>query len=232
MNIIITGSKSDLSLSMGAHLKQRGHQIQYTSHSQTDDPDVLPFNLETPQTAELNLDKFLGGNEVHGLILNAATATYRLSSIETIDWNELDTFIRANIQGNIWLIRKVLPHFAQQKFGRIIFMSSMNVQAPVKGYSGYALSKSAIETLMKYIAHEFGEMNITANSLRLGVFHTSRNDKYVRRSTIRDKMLSAINLKRLGKPEDLNLAIESMLDKNCYMNGATVEISGGISIPS
>lgn len=229
MKVLITGASSDISVSLKSHLETKGHTVSLTSHKAQG--NQIPFDLANPQAHEKELDNLLAQG-LDALILNAATPTYRLASVTDIDWQEMSQFLNANIQGNIWLLQKVLPVFAKQKFGRIVFVSSMNTQHAITGYSAYAAAKSALETVMKYVAHEYGENNITANSLRLGIIHTQRNDKFVRRSSIREKMESSVTMKRLGKPEDLHLAIESLIDKNCYIQGTSIEVSGGFSFPA
>ncbi len=239
MNVLITGSSSDISTSIQSHLESKGDQVYFTTHQINLDPaqlnkqtNKIPFDLSKPSAHESELDNLLSAlnpSSLQGLILNAATPTYRLAPLDQINWQELDTFLQANIQGNLWLLRKILPIFVKKKFGRIIFMSSMSNQRPVAGYAGYALAKSALETTMKYIAHEFGHHNITANTLRLGIFKTARTDKFIRRSSLREKMEASVSLKRLGSPADLHPAIDMLLDKNCYAQGSVIDISGGIA---
>jgi 3-oxoacyl-[acyl-carrier protein] reductase len=231
MNILITGATSDISQSFKLHLQSQGHQVFLTSHSPKNDSKIIPFNLENPDQYKTELDRFLDSQKIDGLVLNAATPTYHLKPLHELSWLELTNFLNANIQGNLWLIQQLLPHFISQEFGRIVFISSMNNLHPINGYSGYAMAKSALETCMKYIAHEYGQYNIVANTLKLGVIRTQRNEKFIRRSSIREKMEASILLKRIGTPQDLNLALDTLLDKNCYIQGSTIEVSGGISYP-
>jgi 3-oxoacyl-[acyl-carrier protein] reductase len=229
MKVLLTGAKSDISKSLKSYLTSKDHEVITTSHNL--EPDSIPFDLMNPENSLAEIESQIKmGLDV--LILNAATPTYRLASFDKIEWNELNLFLNSNIQGNIWLLQKILPHFLKQKFGRIVFISSQTTQTPLRGYSIYSAAKSALETTMKYIATEYGEFNITANTLRLGIIETERNKKFTRRSSIHEKMIQPISLKRLGKPADLHLSIDALIDKNCYIQGATIDISGGISTPS
>lgn len=230
MKVLITGASSEISISFKKHLLSRGHEVIFTSHSQSGE-DVIEFDLANPLDGLKNLELALEAG-VDAVILNAATPTYRLADLANIEPNELDGFLKSNIQGNIFLLQKVLPVFKKQKFGRVIFISSMTTKKHLSGYSIYAAAKAALENLMQYVAMEYGAYGITANTLRLGVFHTQRTDKFIRRSSIREKMEASISLGRIGKPEDLNLIIDSLLDKNSYLQGTTIEVSGGLSTPT
>lgn len=230
MKVLITGASSEISISLKDHLKSKGHEVVCTSRSASGE-DTIRYDLSNPQESVSSLEIFLEKG-VDALILNAASPTYRLSELTEIDPDEMDVFLKSNIQGNIFLLQKVLPYFVKQKFGRVIFISSMSTKIPLKGYSVYSAAKAAIENLIQYVALEYGASNVTANTLRLGIIHTQRNDKFIRRSSLREKMESSISLGRIGKPEDLHLIVDSLLDKNSYIQGATIEVSGGLSTPS
>ena len=228
MRILITGASSLISISIRNHLIKSGHEVHLTSSQK--DPSNLHFDLLHPQNSEVQLDQFLAGG-LDAIILSAASPTYKLAKVESIPCTDATEFLNANVLGNYWLIQKVLPVFKQQNFGRIIFLSSMCTEHPLKGYSVYAMAKSAIETLMRYVAHEYGKHNITANTIRLGVFHTNRNDKYLSNPTIRKKIEETVSLKRIGDPKDINPAIDMLISKDCYVQGTEISIAGGPSLP-
>ncbi|MFN7454142.1 MAG: SDR family NAD(P)-dependent oxidoreductase [Pseudobdellovibrionaceae bacterium] len=229
MRVLITGAQSDISQALKTHFQYKEHEVFMTTSQSAQPPEIFHFDLSRPELSP-DLEKFIKQG-VDALVLNAATPTYRIGSLEKIDFTELDQFIRANIQGNLFLLQKILPIMRVRNFGRIIFVSSQTAVFPVTGYSVYGASKSAMETVMKYVASEYGEHNITANSLLLGVIHTKRNDKYIRRSSIKERMLGSIALKRLGRPEDLFHVMDALLDKNSYIQGTVIDVAGGMSAP-
>ena len=228
MKILITGASSLISISIRDHLIKSGHQVHLTSSLK--DPIHLHFDLKNPQNSESQLDKFLEDG-LDAIILCAASPTYKLARVESISSSDASEFINTNILGNYWLVQKVLPIFKKNNFGRMIFLSSMCTEHPLKGYSVYAMAKSAIETLMRYVAHEYGKNNITANTIRLGVFHTNRNDKYLSNPTIRKKIEETVSLKRIGNPNDINPTIDMLISKDCYVQGTEINIAGGLSLP-
>jgi NAD(P)-dependent dehydrogenase (short-subunit alcohol dehydrogenase family) len=228
MRVLITGSSSLISISIRDHLIKSGHEVHLTSGQK--DSDHIQFDLKDPESSEAGLDQFLIKG-LDAIILCAASPTYKLARVEGINVRAAEDFLKANILGNYWLIQKVLPVFKQQNFGRIIFLSSMCTEHPLKGYSVYAMAKSAIETLMKYVAHEYGKYNITANTIRLGVFHTNRNDKYLSNPAIRKKIEESVSLNRIGNPADINPAIDMLISKDSYIQGTEINIAGGPSMP-
>ncbi len=228
MRILITGASSKITTSIKDHLVKAGHSVHLTTSQK--DPAHLHFDLLDPKKSEAELDAFLAGG-LDAIILSAASPTYRLAKVESISGDDASSFLNANVLGNYWLIQKVLPVFKAQNFGRIVFLSSMLTEHPMKGYSVYAMAKSAIESLMRYVAHEYGKHNITANTIRLGVFHTNRNDKYLSSPAIRKKIEEGVSLNRVGSPSDINPAIDMLIAKDCYVQGTEINIAGGPSMP-
>lgn len=227
MKILITGASSVITQSIRDHLVKSGHEVFLTSSQK--DPAHLSFDLKNPAASTAALDKFLA-NGIDAVILSAASPTYRLAKVESISMEDASDFMNANVMGNFWLMQKVLPVFKAQNFGRIIFLSSMLTEHPVKGYSIYSMAKAAVESLMNYIALEYGKHNITANTIRLGVFHTNRNDKYIKNPEQKKKIEESVSLNRVGNPADINPAIDMLIAKDCYVQGSEINISGGTFI--
>lgn len=228
MKLLITGANSMVTKSIKEHLETHGHNVFLTSSDISS--EHIKFDLCNPAMYEDQLDNLLKEG-LDAVILCAATPTYKLLKTEAIPWEDAEKFVNANIMGNFWLIRKVLPIFKKQNFGRMIFISSMTTTYPVKGYSVYSIAKAGIEALMKYVAHEYGGSNIIANTIRLGVFHTKRNDKYLSDEKVKKKIESSVALSRLGNLNDLNPVIDMLIHPNCYVQGTVIEVSGGTSNP-
>jgi len=229
VRVLITGAQSDITQALKSHFQYKEHEVFMTTSQATQPPEVFHYDLHQPALTP-DFESFLLKG-VDAVVLNAATPTYRLGTLEKIDFSELDQFLKANIQGNLFLLQKILPVMKARNFGRIVFISSQTAVLPVTGYSVYGASKAAMETVMKYVAAECGASNITANSLRLGVIHTKRNDKFIRRSSIKERMLSSIALKRLGKPEDLFHVMDALIDQNTYIQGTVIDVAGGMAAP-
>ena len=229
MRVLITGAQSDITQALKTHFQYKEHDVFLTTSQTAEPPNVFHFDLSQPALSP-EFESFLRKG-VDVVVLNAATPTYRLGTLEKLDFSELDQFLKANIQGNLFLLQKILPVMKAQNFGRLVFISSQTAVLPVTGYSVYGASKSAMETVMKYIAAEYGDSNITANSLRLGVIHTKRNDKFIRRSSIKERMLSSIALKRLGRPQDLFHVMDALIDQDSYIQGTVIDVAGGMTAP-
>jgi NAD(P)-dependent dehydrogenase (short-subunit alcohol dehydrogenase family) len=236
MRILITGGKSQIGQCIASARHGLGDKVILTSSHEehlknfSDDYQKLSFDLFSPQKSTQDLDKILSEG-LDALVLNAATESPRIGPLDQVSWDELTEFLSANINGNMWLLRKVLPTFKEQKFGRIVFVSSLTSDLVFPGYAVYASAKAAMECFVKYVAVEFGAFNINANTIRLGIIKTERNKAFWRRDSLRKKMEDRTSLKRLGEPHEIVSSVNILLETNCYLQGTTIDISGGLHIP-
>ena len=64
--------------------------------------------------------------------------------IDEVDWDEWSRAIDINLKGTVLQCRAVLPHFKQQKYGKIIILSGGGATKPMPNLSAYAASKAAV----------------------------------------------------------------------------------------
>jgi NAD(P)-dependent dehydrogenase (short-subunit alcohol dehydrogenase family) len=133
--------------------------------------------------------------------------------------------IEVNLIGSFNLIRSILPYMRQQKFGRIINLSSIVAQIGVHGTSAYAASKSGLWGMTRSLVKENAALGITLNNLNLGYFNAGMIDSVPK--DYLNQMIENIPMKRLGKPSEIYQVTKMLMDVS-YINGANIDINGGI----
>lgn len=133
--------------------------------------------------------------------------------------------LQVNITGTIELVCRALKYMREANYGRIILASSIVVKNPVAGTGIYAASKATYENLVKTIALENAEKDITANALRLGyinagLFHTIPEH-------LRQEIVKKIPAGGPGGIECVAKTVEFILEAN-YLNGSVIELAGGL----
>lgn len=141
-------------------------------------------------------------------------------------WAEvLDT----NMNGPIWLAKKVIPSMLEGGWGRIINFTGMNAQRGFPGASAVAVSKHALWGLTKTLAMEFGQKGITANIISPGTFppddeNISNNQKF-------QELLKSNPSGRLGYPSDIGGIVAFLCsDNGGFINGQMLQINGGATV--
>src|SRR4051812_42671836 len=103
------------------------------------------------------------------LINNAAIfATLQKRPFWEIPFDEWQRVMHVNVTGVFLSVCAVLPVMRQQKWGRIINISSDSVPKGVPNYLHYVSSKSAIIGMTNAMARELGPHGITVNCIRPG----------------------------------------------------------------
>jgi SDR family mycofactocin-dependent oxidoreductase len=146
-------------------------------------------NLPALKAAVERANKEFGKVDI--VVANAAIQIYGPMA-ETTDenWNDV---INVNLTGTANTVRAVLPHMIPRKYGRIILISSGQGRHGFKNGAAYSASKWGIIGLMKSVALEVGEHQITVNTVEPGLVDTpmTRNPGRWKEA-----------LKEAGKPAD------------------------------
>lgn len=167
-------------------------------------------------------------NDLDCIVLNAATRNKRLLPFHEKSEKSILEDLQDNILANTFLLKEILPIFMNKKFGRIVMVSSISVDNGTSCYSTYCMYKGALEQLILNISVDYAEFNILSNILRLGLFKTSRTRMFWKRQEYIDEMSKIIPTGKLGEPSQINEILNSLLQKDQYINGSKIDVSGGM----
>jgi 3-hydroxybutyrate dehydrogenase len=90
-------------------------------------------------------------------------------SLSDFEW---DNTIRWNLYSTFWATRRSLPSMIDQKWGRIINLSSVEGKHGKQVISPYVAAKHAINGFTKSVAKEVGTQGVTVNSICPGLVIT------------------------------------------------------------
>jgi 3-oxoacyl-[acyl-carrier protein] reductase len=139
-------------------------------------------------------------------------------------WSEvLDT----NLTGSFQTIQAFLPGMVRARWGRIVNISSVVGQAGNPGQANYVASKAGLIGLTKALAQEVASRNITVNAVAPGFIQTSMTESLDEK--IRERLLAAIPLKRMGTPDEIAHAVRFLAsDQAGYITGQVLGVNGGM----
>lgn len=135
-----------------------------------------------------------------------------------------DTVFNVNVRGALHVLTEASRHLREG--GRIVNISSTQVQAPIAGAGLYAASKAALELLGQASAKELGPRGITVNALRVGptvpgMFSKAPPERQA-------AMAAASPFKRLGQPRDVADVVAFLTsDAGRWITGQTIAVDGG-----
>lgn len=135
--------------------------------------------------------------------------------------------INANLNSIFNVTRNVVPNMLENKYGRIVNISSVNAQKGQFGQTNYTTTKAGIHGFTKSLAYEVAKKGITVNTISPGYVKTAMMDKIA--PDILDKIIQQIPLNRLALPMEIaNMVSFLALESSAYITGANFSINGGL----
>jgi len=149
--------------------------------------------------------------------------------LQKMTLEQFDKVIDVNLRGVFHCAQAVTDTMVAQGSGVILNASSVVGIYGNFGQTNYAATKFGVIGFTKTWSRELGPKGVRVNAVAPGFVETPIL------STIPDKVLDEMRahvpLKRLGKPEEIaNVYAFLASDEASYVNGAVLEVSGGMTV--
>jgi pteridine reductase len=162
----------------------------------------------------------LGGLDV---LVHSAANFYRAPLSET-DEDLWDDAMNVNARSGLLLAREAAPMLRERR-GRIVLVSDALATAPVRGYVAHAVSKAAVEGLVRALAIELAP-EVSVNGVAPGTVLVPVGTP----EDVAARWASEIPLQRLGAPEDVAEAVLFLSSGSGFITGQIVRVDGGTSL--
>lgn len=165
------------------------------------------------------------------IVVNNAGITGFKPFLELTD-EEWDRMLAVNLKSAFIVTQIVLPDMIAAGWGRIVNISSSSAQSGAATMAHYSSSKGGMIALTRTLAQEFGEYNITANTIPPRFVHNTAMSNYsFERPEMKEKfqaMIDAGPIRRHGEPEDIAGAAAWLVsDEAGYVTGQVIGVNGG-----
>jgi 3-oxoacyl-[acyl-carrier protein] reductase len=122
-------------------------------------------------------------------------------------------------------IRSAAPAMKQQRWGRIILISSSSAREPMAGLTISSGLRSGLLGLTKIVSSELAEHGVTLNAVLPGYHATERLKEL---GVPEDRITSQIPARRLGRPEELGALVAFLASEQAaYITGQSITADGG-----
>jgi 3-oxoacyl-[acyl-carrier protein] reductase len=153
---------------------------------------------------------------------------------------DLEMFRRAfelNALSAIRLAKLVLPGMREQKWGRIINITSVSAKQPIEGLLFSNTVRAGLTGWAKTISGEVAPDNVTVNNVAPGYTLTERQDEVAaaRGQALgkpKEEMIAMwaaqVPMRRLARPEEIGAAVAFLASERAsYITGVTLQVDGG-----
>lgn len=145
------------------------------------------------------------------------------------DW---ETVMNVHLKGAFLCSRAAQKHMVQQKYGRIVSLSSTSALGN-RGQANYSTAKAGLQGLTKTLAIELGPFGITTNAVAPGFIDTEMTRATARRQghdpqQVIEMASKTIPVRRVGQPRDIANVICFLVSEEAgYVNGQVIYVAGG-----
>lgn len=242
MNFFVTGASRGIGAAIVLQAAKEGHGVAFTylrndegaraveqrAQSAGTAARIKAYPMDVRDSASVErigdqvLEEF---DSIEVVVCNAAIN--RLNLLAQMSDEEWDDVLRTNLTGSFHVARHFLPSMMAQRFGRLIFISSLGYTG-VTGQAGYCASKAGLHGLAAAIAKEYGRKGITANVVVPGFFDTdmSRDDMS---AANREFWKQYCPLGRMGELGEVSKVVTFLTSDGAgFINGQAIPVNGGL----
>lgn len=165
-------------------------------------------------------------DRIDGLVNNAGVvADAQLARMSEEQW---DRVIGINLKGVFNCTRACVDALLDST-GAIVNISSIVGLSGNFGQTNYAAAKAGVLGMSKTWARELGRKGVRSNAICPGFIETPILRSMP--SAVVEEMVAQIPQKRMGQPREIaSAAVFLLSDEASYINGATLEVAGGLTL--
>jgi 3-oxoacyl-[acyl-carrier protein] reductase len=165
-------------------------------------------------------------NTIDILVTNTGgPPTGKIEELKKEDWDQAYNNLLASV---VSLVTSFLPGMKQQKWGRIISITSMAVKQPINNLILSNSVRASVAGLMKTLANELAMYKITVNNVMPGYTETERLKELIENKPSFASAKSEIPLGRFGTPEEFAAAVTFLASERAsYITGVSLAVDGG-----
>ena len=230
---MVTGGSRGIGAAISIALKNEGYKVAATYAG--NDEAASKFSSETGiNTYKWNVANYEesaeGLNQVQAdlgpidtVVANAGiTRDAPFHKMTPEQWNQV---VDTNLTGVFNTVHPLWPAMREQKFGRVIVISSINGQKGQFAQVNYAATKAGDLGIVKSLAQEGARNGITANAICPGYIATDMVMAMPEKAI--EATISQIPTGRLGEPEEIARCVVFLASKDAgFINGSTISANG------
>lgn len=239
-NILITGASSDFGLNfikrysssydvIIAHFNHSKDELENLKETLGSKLHLVQADLSDENSAQRMIDeiKNMGVDITHILHLPSSNMVY--NKLSKLEWCEIQKYVDIQVKSAFLILKEFLPKMAKEKYGHVVLMlTSCTCDVyPPKYNLPYVSSKYMLLGMMKSLAVDFADKNVTINAVSPSMTQTKFLSAIPR--FVAEKTADEHPLKRLATVEDIIPMIQFLLSDDAgYITGQNILISGGV----
>ena len=185
---------------------------------------ALQADISDAEATKVFIEKALADFGKIDVLVNNAGIT-RDKTFKKMSFEEWHKVIDTNLSSVFNTCKIALPSMLEQKYGRIINISSVIGQAGGFGQTNYAAAKAGLVGFSKSLALETAKAGVTVNCICPGYIATEMVSAMP--ENVREAIIAMVPMKKLGEPDEIAKGVVFICESE-YMTGQCLNLNGGL----
>lgn len=242
--VLITGAGRGLGAALARAFAAQGARVAINYRHSSDAARTLAQELG-PHAVAFQAD-VTDPAQVHGMVaeiadtlgpvdtvVHNALADFKFDGdarqrLDTLTWDDFARQSQTAVGGALNLVAALRPHFAAQRFGRVITIGSNLVQNPVVPYHDYTAAKAALLAFTRTASKDLGPDGVTVNMVSGGLLR-STDASSATPAAVFDAIASMTPMGQVTTPQDLaDAALFFATPWSRAVTGQNLIVDGGL----
>jgi len=235
---LITGASGELGRVMARTLSSCGAKVAIHYHNGAERAHALQKELPGSCVVQADVSR---ETDVHrmrvevvaklgspDILVNNAVIQYSWTSVLNQSLADYQSQFDSCVMQNVLMAKAFAPAMIARRWGRIIAINTECAMQNAPSQSAYVAGKRGMDGVLRVLAKEIGQHNITVNQVAPG-WTVSENKPEAGRPA---SHLNNIPLRRWGTDQDIANAVAFLAsDLASYITGVYLPVSGGTVMP-
>ena len=242
---LVTGAAGELGRAISRTLARAGADVAVHYHQSKDKAEALASEIKgmgvrsmAIQADVTNIDSIMKMKQAvesalgaPNIIVNNAVSQYPWKSVLEQPAEDYESQFRTCVLHNVFMAKAFVPAMIQKRWGRVIATNTECAMQNFPGQSAYVAGKRGMDGVIRILAKEIGEYQITVNEVAPGWMISDRDRK--NKSEKQEGYDKNVPLKHRGTDQDVANAVAFLAsDLAAFITGAYIPVCGGNVMPT